>query len=384
MPQLSYAVIDDDTLRRFRTGHVLSDILRVRPDSDLRLAAARMFHATPGLMADFTRTFKGERKPKGTHPGIYSRFDRYLSEEYSEENQPKRILLLVFQGESAIDNILEIVGSPRGTPNMDGTTIRGTFGGFATDKRGRVTYFEPVVFIPNDQKTSARGIGLFRDFAQEHPQGALDDIFDWNNEIEKIRMSGLLEKFQTKIYERTGIEPEYQKLQSNVQTSLLMVKPPVNGIHPHFPGLFLQYLAGLGRNIVGVHYFHMSVGDFHRFYGHLQDGALKEKPEEFDGMCRMYTGYPPASPESLLKPDPHHACLAFVYQGPYMVPIIRNVIGPTNPAKWGPGQIRHDFGKDIQMNAVHGTDDPANYPKERDIIGINGPQFSNTLQDLLK
>lgn len=384
MPQLSYVVIDDDTLRRFRTGHVLSDILRVRPHSDLRLAAARMFHATPGLMADFTKTFKGERRSKGTHPRIYSRFDRYIGEEYSEENQPKRILLLVFQGESAIDDILEIVGSPKGTPNTDGTTIRGTYGGFATDKKSRVTYFEPVVFIPNDPKTSARGIGLFRDYARQHPQGALDDLFDWEKEIERMGRSGLLEKFQKKIYERTGIAPEIQELQSQVQTSLLMVKPPVNGMNPHFPGVFLQYLAGLGRNIVGVHHFYMSVGDFHRFYGHLKGGALKERPEEFDDMCRMYTGYPSTSMQSLLTPDPLHACLAFIYQGPYMVPIIRNIIGPTNPSKWVPGQIRHDFGKSIQENAVHGTDDPANYAGERDIIGINGPQFQNTLQDLLK
>ncbi len=384
MAQLSYVVIDDDTLRKFRTGHVLADILRIRPKSNLQLVAARMFYATPDLMQDFSRTFRGERKLKGTHPKIYSRFDRYIEEQYAQENQPKRVLLLVFRGDRAIDDVLEIVGSPRGSPNIDGTTIRGTYGGFNTSKNGRVTYFEPVVFIPNDPKTSNRGIGLFEDYAQDHPQGTLESLFDWNAEIKKIQSMGLLEKFQERVYARTGIQPKDQDLPSNVQNSIFMVKPPVNGKHPHFPGVFLTYLAGLGRNIIGVHYFHMSVGDFNNFYGHLKDGALREKPEEFDGLCQMFTGYPSDASEALLTPDPDHACFAFIYQGPYIIPIIRDIVGPTNPTKWQPGQIRHDFGRNIQMNAVHATGDPNDYSRERDTIGSNGPQFSNTIQELLK
>jgi nucleoside-diphosphate kinase len=33
-------------------------------------------------------------------------------------------------------------------------------------------------------------------------------------------------------------------------------------------------------------------------------------------------------------------------------------MGATDPAKAAPGTIRKDFGKDVEQNAVHGSDSP--------------------------
>jgi nucleoside-diphosphate kinase len=36
----------------------------------------------------------------------------------------------------------------------------------------------------------------------------------------------------------------------------------------------------------------------------------------------------------------------------------REIMGATDPAKAAPGTIRKDFGKDVEQNAVHGSDSP--------------------------
>jgi nucleoside-diphosphate kinase len=36
----------------------------------------------------------------------------------------------------------------------------------------------------------------------------------------------------------------------------------------------------------------------------------------------------------------------------------REIMGATDPAKAAPGTIRKDLGKDVEQNAVHGSDGP--------------------------
>jgi nucleoside-diphosphate kinase len=36
----------------------------------------------------------------------------------------------------------------------------------------------------------------------------------------------------------------------------------------------------------------------------------------------------------------------------------REIMGATDPAKAAPGTIRKDFGRDVEQNAVHGSDSP--------------------------
>jgi nucleoside-diphosphate kinase len=63
----------------------------------------------------------------------------------------------------------------------------------------------------------------------------------------------------------------------------------------------------------------------------------------------------------------------FMSSGPVIVMVLRHekaveefrrLIGSTDPAKAEKGTIRADFGTDVRMNAVHGSDSPENALRE--------------------
>lgn len=63
----------------------------------------------------------------------------------------------------------------------------------------------------------------------------------------------------------------------------------------------------------------------------------------------------------------------FMSSGPALVMVLRHhdaveefrrLIGTTDPAKADPGTIRAEFGTDVRMNAVHGSDSPENAHRE--------------------
>ncbi|MDI3299113.1 MAG: nucleoside-diphosphate kinase [Bacillota bacterium] len=47
-----------------------------------------------------------------------------------------------------------------------------------------------------------------------------------------------------------------------------------------------------------------------------------------------------------------------VWEGPSAVEVVRNLLGATDGRRAAPGTIRGDYGADIQMNLVHGSDSP--------------------------
>jgi nucleoside-diphosphate kinase len=51
-------------------------------------------------------------------------------------------------------------------------------------------------------------------------------------------------------------------------------------------------------------------------------------------------------------------CLVYVLEAENAIQKNRAVMGPTDPAKAVPGTLRKEFGKNIQNNAVHGSDAP--------------------------
>ncbi|HSQ13919.1 MAG TPA: nucleoside-diphosphate kinase [Candidatus Deferrimicrobium sp.] len=68
------------------------------------------------------------------------------------------------------------------------------------------------------------------------------------------------------------------------------------------------------------------------------------------------------------KERPFFASLcAYMSSGPIFVAVLegenailknREIMGATDPAKAAPGTIRKDCGKDVEQNAVHGSDGP--------------------------
>ena len=56
--------------------------------------------------------------------------------------------------------------------------------------------------------------------------------------------------------------------------------------------------------------------------------------------------------------------IAIVFEGERAVEVIREAIGPTDPARAEVGTIRGDFGLDIERNTIHGSDSVETAEKE--------------------
>lgn len=63
----------------------------------------------------------------------------------------------------------------------------------------------------------------------------------------------------------------------------------------------------------------------------------------------------------------YRSLCAYMSSGPIFVSVLegenaiqknRDIMGATDPAKAAPGTIRKDWGKDVEQNAVHGSDGP--------------------------
>ena len=53
-----------------------------------------------------------------------------------------------------------------------------------------------------------------------------------------------------------------------------------------------------------------------------------------------------------------------VLAGPDAVPVVRKLMGATNPKDAAPGTIRGDFGLTLDANIVHGSDSPESAERE--------------------
>jgi nucleoside diphosphate kinase len=326
-------------------------------------------------MTAFRKSFVGEDR-QDLDPVISRAFDNYMKEYYEQDDSPRRVMLLVFEGSNAINEIRQRVGSPRALPG----TISSTREKFAhcriTD--GKIVYFEPTVFIPFDSKTAERGLRLFAEHSEKEP-GVLEGIIDWDMRLrglaeDRAKLEDYMEKVSKRL-KRQGLPNSIQEedLYLNIQRTIFMVKPPCLSEKPHLPGTFLSDISGVGRAIIGVRYFNMSVGQFEQFYGHLKEGALKDKPGEYERLCKTFTGHKPTASgkSSLGRQDARHACLAFVYEGPYMVPLLRDILGPTDPKKGCPGQVRFTYAHDKASNLTHGSDSADSYNREKMILNFD-------------
>lgn len=57
-------------------------------------------------------------------------------------------------------------------------------------------------------------------------------------------------------------------------------------------------------------------------------------------------------------------CMALALRAPDAVPLLRDVIGATDPAEADEGTVRARFAESVERNAIHGSDSPANARKE--------------------
>lgn len=60
--------------------------------------------------------------------------------------------------------------------------------------------------------------------------------------------------------------------------------------------------------------------------------------------------------------------MAMLWEGKDVVAVVRALCGPTDSTKAPKGTIRGDFGHDIQMNAIHASENEDAAKKEMDLI----------------
>jgi nucleoside-diphosphate kinase len=97
--------------------------------------------------------------------------------------------------------------------------------------------------------------------------------------------------------------------------------------------------------------------------------ALKQMVVERDLAERHYAEHreKPFFPE-LVEFITGGPLVAMVVEGYKAVTAARQVIGATDPLDAAPGSIRGDFGLEVQMNLVHGSDSPESAVREIELF----------------
>lgn len=129
-----------------------------------------------------------------------------------------------------------------------------------------------------------------------------------------------------------------------------MIKP--NTVAKGIAGAILSIIQKAGFRIVAMKITHLTPGQAGEFYV-----IHKERPFYNDLVTFMSSG----------------PIVAAILEKDNAVEDFRNLIGATDPAKAAPGTIRKLYAKNIQENAVHGSDSNEN-------AGIEGSFFFSGLE----
>lgn len=127
--------------------------------------------------------------------------------------------------------------------------------------------------------------------------------------------------------------------------SLMMIKP--EQVKENHIGSILKKVEDAGFEIVGLKMTKLTEERASKFYE-----SLKDKPFFKDLIAYITSG----------------PIVAIVIQGDNVVENARDLIGSTNPQDAKEGTIRKMFGKNIQSNAVHGSDSNDNAKREIDFF----------------
>jgi len=126
-----------------------------------------------------------------------------------------------------------------------------------------------------------------------------------------------------------------------MERSLVLVKP--DAMQRHLAGVIISRLEKRGLKIVALKLLQMDKALAEKHYA-----VHKDKPF-FTDLVAFITSTP---------------IIAAVFEGDRAIEAIRQTMGATDSVKAVAGTIRGDFGLDIQMNLVHGSDSPENAERE--------------------
>lgn len=384
--ELAYAIITPYTIRKSRTGSVLSRLLGgITAD----LVAAQMFACTEDIAERFARTIGPAPKPEEEPYRTLIR--EYIRDNFSPSvnGRRHRVMMLVFCGINARKELSDLVGRLEISSDA-GETVRDAFGDLVRNDDGSVRYFEPAVICSDRERPVGDDLRLWLDFA--HTQSPV---------LEKIC--------------------DYAK-PSAVQKTLVMIKPDSWRQTSSRPGTIIGMFSRTGLRIIGCKQIHLSQEQAVEFYGPVLETLKKklapgiaekakqileeqlgfELPEEasaqletcvgvpyaeeqFDRIVEFMSGKHPKRCNDCSSPsgEGHIGVLALVYEGENAVEKIRTVLGPTDPTKAPRGTVRHEFGSDVMVNTAHASDSPENAEREMRILNLYQSDFTTIVDKLL-
>jgi nucleoside diphosphate kinase len=370
--ELAFTLINPYTISKSRTGGVIG---RLISRTGLELVAARMFGPSSELVTRYADSLLTSNQ---NEPEFARLLSEYVRKSYAPDpitDRPRRVILLLFEGENAIQKVREATGHLR-AGWIGGETIRDTYGDCIEGPGGTITYFEPAVLVAPSVERAASVLRLWADFA-DRDGGIVDKSLD--------------------ILDTEGI-----------QSTLVLIKPDNFRFPSVRPGHIIDLLSRSGLRIVGVRKFSMTVAQAEDFYGPVRP-VLHEKfkaiaaqsagnilskalaldiPEEakavigetvgpimgeaqFEEIVKFMTGFKPSQVAEADKArSGSENCLALIYKGISAVEKIRYLLGPTDPAKAQPGSVRREYGSDIMVNAAHASDSPENAAREMKIVNV--------------
>ena len=383
--QLAYVLITPHSIRKSRTGPILSRLLS---RSGLELVAAWMFAPSAGLAEEYAKTAVTD-DPNPRHRATQALIQQYIRKHLAPdaEGRRARCLLLVFRGLDAVARIMNTVGHIV-HERTSAETIRDTYGDYIADAAGEVAYFEPAVLAAPTAAAVESGLKLWASYS-DRDGGVLDEVIPFPAE-------------------------------ANVEQTLVLIKPDNFRFPNARPGGVIDLFSRTGLNIIGFKVFRMSVAQAEEFYGPvlavLQDklrgpsgkrarlaveqelgfplGADAERQlgellgplsgrNNWEELVQFMSGSRPdrCQDEAQRQQPGSEQCVAIVYQGVDAVRKIREVLGPTDPSKAPPGSIRREFGETIMVNAAHASDSKENAVREMKIIRIEENNFRALIED---
>jgi len=352
--ELAYVIVTPYSMRKSRTGGIVG---RLISRTGLDLVGGRMFAPSSQLAKRYADTIVTETDPR--HRATQELIRDYVLKNFTGEktDQHARVLFLIFLGPDAVEKIHRTVGHIV-HERTSGETIRDTYGDYITDDSGDVTYFEPGVLAAFDPKAVERDLKLWGEFS-DSDGGILDRTvrFPANAQVEK---------------------------------TLVLIKPD-NFKFPNLrPGGVIEVFSKSGLSIIGFKVHCMSVAQAEEFYGPVlpvleNKLGAKSGRESWESIIEFMAGRKPSE----CPPEEREACgteksIAIVYQGVDAVRKIRDVLGPTDPAKAPPGSIRREFGQTIMINAAHASDSLENAKREMAIVRIDENNFKPLIENFYR
>ncbi len=352
--ELSYAIITPYSMRKSRTGGIVG---RLISRTGLDLVGGRMFAPSPELAKRYAETIVTETEPR--HRATQELIRDYVLKNFTGtiNGERPRVLFLIFRGPDAVEKVHRTVGHIV-HERTSGETIRDTYGDYITDDSGKVTYFEPGVLAAFDPKAVERDLKLWAEFS-DSDGGILDQVIPFPTD-------------------------------AKTEKTLVLIKPD-NFKFPNLrPGGVIEVFSRSGLCIIGFKVHRMSVAQAEAFYGPVLSvlesklGA-KSGRENWDSIIEFMAGKKPSECQLEERDIPgSEKSIAIVYQGEDAVRRIRDVLGPTDPAKAPPGSIRKEFGQTIMINAAHASDSAENAKREMAIIQTDENNFKPLIENFYR